>query len=791
MIATLMGRAVITPADLQALRDQVAMLEGRADITPADLQALRDQVAMLEGRADITPADLQALRDQVAMLEGRADITPADLQALRDQVAMLEGRADITPADLQALRDQVAMLEGRADITPADLQALRDQVAMLEGRADITPADLQALRDQVAMLEGQAVITPADIQALRDQVAMLEGRADITPADLQALRDQVAMLEGRADITPDDLQALRNEIAALEQQQVGLLARLAPEEKINGVPLPIGLIRSTATPVYATDADSYRSAGLETQFPALSALIVRDWNDSTVTLGSDLHVKSIAGDTEDASGNVEIMVTYELEGEEITVSFTDGDFETAYDGTWTKEIDGITYSFWFSNDSFRHFSITGTDACGGPCLWTYSTIGARTDPAHMPAGSATYYGIARADSFLKNEPSSNPNRQRIYGALRLTADFGGSTLEGRITDIQVRKHNESSRTDWPESTYLAIDGGQIVDGQFTAKLTGMDSNANAPMDQSLGGYEGDVLGEFYGPAAEEVGAVFNASRNDRVLLGWFGGAQFDPDRLAGSSRTPVSVGVDRDFSASTTQLTDAASVTAVESDGADGFYVTYIVDGAAQRIHLPVSVYDSGDRIFETEGPPDYGIWDQANSYSKSAEFDHFSVNGWYVTYETAPDGSQTALGYSRGYMVYGEPTAVLPAGTAEYAGRVYLNGWSRTDPSSSEREQFLGSLALTADFDNRTIGGLIDDWSFRAYSGNSGYEDFNAETVIQNGTIMNNELSAELVRTGRSDFTGNMTGQFFGPGAAEVGGVIDGEDRSHVYEGWFGGKKQ
>jgi hypothetical protein len=42
--------------------------------------------------------------------------TPAEVQALRDQIATLEGRADITPAMVQALRDQIATLEGRADI---------------------------------------------------------------------------------------------------------------------------------------------------------------------------------------------------------------------------------------------------------------------------------------------------------------------------------------------------------------------------------------------------------------------------------------------------------------------------------------------------------------------------------------------------------------------------------------------------------------------------------------------------------------------------------------------------
>ena len=558
--------------------------------------------------------------------------------------------------------------------------------------------------------------------------------------------------------------------------------------------VPEGLARSTATPVYATDADSYRSAGLETQYPALSSHMLQDWNNSTVTLHDlDVDVRSVAGDTEAASGNVEIAVTYEADGEEITISFTDDDFESAHDGTWTKEIDGITHGFWFSNDSFRHFSTVGIDACeDGECLWTYSTIGARTDTAHMPAGSATYYGSARADSFLKNEPGSNPNRQRIYGNLSLTADFAGSTLEGRITNIEVRKGNESNRTDWPASTYLAIGDGKIVDGQFTANLTGMDSNANAPMDESLSGYEGGVLGEFYGPAAEEVGGVFNASRDDRVLHGWLGGVQFDPDRLAASVRTAVSVGVDRDFSASTSQLTDAASVTAVESDGADGFYVTYMVDGAAQRIHLPVSVYDHGDRRYDIEGPPGYGIWGQASSFYK-AEFDHLSVNGWFIwNYDEESDGTPTTTGVQEGFMVYGEPTTTLPASTAAYAGRVYLTGWSRTDPNrNSGYSRFRGSLALTADFDNQTIGGMLNDWSSRG-PGESDFEDVNSEVVIQNGSITNNELSAELV--GRNDaagFTGDMTGQFFGPGAAEVGGVIDGQSTDAVFVGWFGGKKQ
>ena len=554
---------------------------------------------------------------------------------------------------------------------------------------------------------------------------------------------------------------------------------------------PEGLVRSTATPVHWTGADSWETAGLETHYPVSSSNALRDWNDSTVTLGSGgLHAMSVAGTYEAASGGVEVIVTYELDGGALyTLSFTTDDY-LEDGGYWEKVIDGESHSFWYGED-FGNFATVGFDRCDeGVCLVSYGTIGARTEPARMPAGTATYSGSARADTWIKNEPSSSPNRQRIYGILRLTADFAGSTLDGRITDIQVRRQTESNRSDWPDTTYLAIHDGKIVDGQFTATLTGMDSNANASMDESLRGYEGGALGEFYGPAAEEVGGVFNASRDDRVMVGRFGGAQFDPDRLAGASRTAVSVGVDRDFSASTSQLTDAASVAAVRSDGADGFHVTYVVDGVRQRIHLPVSGYDPGDRGYDTEGPPDYGIWDAADSYDRSPEFDYVSVNGWYIwNYDTEADGTRTNHDVQRGHMVYGEPTAVLPSGMAEYAGRMYLNRWSRTDPTNATgRRQLQSSLTLTADFDNHAIGGRLHDWSQRDTGGN--YEAIDAEVAIRNGTIANAEFTADLAGTG-GNFTGGMTGQFFGPGAVEVGGVIDGSTRDNVFEGWFAGKKQ
>ena len=99
-----------------------------------------------------------------------------------------------------------------------------------------------------------------------------------------------------------------------------------------------GLVRSTGAPIYATTAQSYETAGLSTRFPALSSHLQRDFTESTVTLGSDrVRIESIAVDDEAEDGGVVVSVTYVLDGEEVTVSFTTADIVAANE--WSREIE--------------------------------------------------------------------------------------------------------------------------------------------------------------------------------------------------------------------------------------------------------------------------------------------------------------------------------------------------------------------------------------------------------------------------------------------------------------------
>ena len=166
----------------------------------------------------------------------------------------------------------------------------------------------------------------------------------------------------------------------------------------------------------------------------------------------------------------------------------------------------------------------------------------------------------------------------------------------------------------------------------------MDSGSNA-LEDTVRGFEGTVHGEFYGPDAEEMGAVVSAesAAHNRALIGRLDSKQLDPRNFDGE-RIPLSVGVERDFPMMQVEITDTATVTAIEGDGAGGFHVTYQVDGAPQRVHLEASDYGSDPDfrafIYASDGENSpYALFDMTDSFaiSQSPEFDHFNAQGWGV----------------------------------------------------------------------------------------------------------------------------------------------------------------
>ena len=546
-------------------------------------------------------------------------------------------------------------------------------------------------------------------------------------------------------------------------------------------------------------------ANSDNQFTPLTAAQrdMRTNGSATVGLTDDFRVTAISGD-----GTGGFHVTFVRGGVETMLHFEDPDPDCA--GCLVAETDdGVDVWFWSQHRE-------DMDRGSAPVHRFYDEINAgvyvddsgqrdrymlvyghRTETADLPAGAALYSGWMYTRSQLKDNRDSN-GRLDINGTVRLIADFDASTLEGNVSGIRfLRYDQDGNRSPWeaiPTTNRFEFGNGRITGGQFMAELTGMDSDNNA-LDDTVQGFEGTVNGEFYGPAAEEMGAVVSAesAAHNRVLIGRLNSKRLNP-RVFDGERVPLSVGVERDYPSMQVQLTDTATVAAIEGDGTGGFYVTYRVDGADQRVHMEASDYDSDPEIrniYVNEGDNSpYVLFDMSDSFAifRSPEFDHFNANGWVVV---AYDANGDVENVRRGLMVYGNRTEVadLPAGTASYAGRVRAFGYPSDDPSSSSQSDMRGSLALMADFANSDVTGRIHNIEIRD-------ESSTGALAISNGAISGSGFTADVAGTiDPGSFDGDMSGQFFGPAAAEVGGVLSGEytepGETIVVHGFFGGKKQ
>ena len=302
-----------------------------------------------------------------------------------------------------------------------------------------------------------------------------------------------------------------------------------------------GLTPSMAAPVRAKDAGDTLANLLPNptnRFAPLSSSLKLTLGGTPRSEFSDeVHVSAISSDG--ANG---FRVTYVVDAEERTVHFRESDWESDFSGIYSRELAGEGYEnarLWSQTDSFNgaekdrgSTEFTYFDAIASSFYkgeedadhLTYLTYGARTEA--MPAtGTATWLGRMRAKIWDRNWDRENPDTTDLYGDLNLTVDIEEGVLAGHIGRLRTWDSSQNTWLPLPDSTGFEIDNGEMVDGQFTADLTGVDTDPSAPLYRSMRGFEGDMLGEFYGPAAQEVGGVLNARRqvDGRVASGWFGG----------------------------------------------------------------------------------------------------------------------------------------------------------------------------------------------------------------------------------------------------------------------------
>ena len=427
--------------------------------------------------------------------------------------------------------------------------------------------------------------------------------------------------------------------------------------------------------------------------------------------------------------------------------------------------------------------------------WFLFVFGARTPDAAVPsAGTAGYEGWLVANTFDAGNPS-NSVRQRLYGHLKVVANFDLGRLEGVIRNIRGTEPGASGSTQalWPTSSF-AITDGRFVNGQFTATITGRDSDPNPSLGQSAAGYVGNLLGELYGPNADEMSALLTATRDaaddahDRVLEGYVYSR-----RVVGphSDDAPLSTGVDRhDINTSPRIVSQGADnrVTAIESDSVGGYRITYLVDGQSKTVSL---------------GPEDGPFGTVWQSYSRKTVLS-FTIsdlaptqgiraprNGAITVTRTPTPMSGCSDHSEKWFTDPGRRRRACrrPAAPRTSETRTPTFGESRPANASLRNAGAIrGSLALSADFAAGGISGRIDNLQ-RRMNFSSPYSSVSGQFAIDNGAIQGNGLSADLSGLG---YSGKVRGAFYGPAADEAAGVMEATDSdSRMLHGRFIGTKQ
>ncbi|MCY4515062.1 MAG: transferrin-binding protein-like solute binding protein, partial [Candidatus Tectomicrobia bacterium] len=310
-----------------------------------------------------------------------------------------------------------------------------------------------------------------------------------------------------------------------------------------------GLARSLQDPRFA-DGDADTLSGLlpggEEVFSTLSAALWRDYqNRSSAVPGlGTAYVKSVSSD---AKGG--FHVTFVIDGNESLAHFPAHRFGTTlFQGGVQGSLTG--YSLWSWTDSFEAGSdeTEAANRTGGASYYDYFDVngwqagtsgignfrgimayGVRTRPDNLPTGSAGYEGRLRAEMW-NADGSAWGSQNWVRGTVHLQANFDDGQVSGRIDGLQFQPQGES-RYALPDGNVVDIASTPIGEARFAADWVGNDSNRNAAPHETIDGFSGTLIGEFYGPAADELGGVLSGRRAatdaapEQYLIGGFGGSQ--------------------------------------------------------------------------------------------------------------------------------------------------------------------------------------------------------------------------------------------------------------------------
>lgn len=190
------------------------------------------------------------------------------------------------------------------------------------------------------------------------------------------------------------------------------------------------------------------------------------------------------------------------------------------DQTFTLGQHGATASSTLSNGQVLNFTLIsaglnytalGTwsiDAAGSNGMTTnisYFILGYQTAPTSMPtSGSATYSGTNNVTGVvgIQGGSSNGTGSANLTGNASLTANFGTGAITGSLSNMMATPSNGGSAVAWDS---VSLSGS--ISGALFSGTTAVASTPGTSYSLAAGG-TGTLRGGFYGPSANEVGAVW-------------------------------------------------------------------------------------------------------------------------------------------------------------------------------------------------------------------------------------------------------------------------------------------
>ena len=686
------------------------------------------------------------------------------------------------------------------------------------------PPTEQDLIDR-AIERAQAAVTAAMSAAEQaaDQCAFLDAACSDADAAAAALTQaETALTSARAATTSAaaETAATAAETASTAATTAAMAVQTAVNAPVGPAPAPgmavDGLASSAAPKREAADATTLQtlfSTQPNNAYSPVSGALKRDFSAGTASLDGVLHVHTVQ---RTAAGGYVIVYT---DGQtQHTIEFRSEHCRPGYCEVRNGSYHGLWA--WTAADNQplgqpRFWHMHALNLLANPGTGEESRIafvfGLKTPAATLRTlGEAVYTGYTRMDARRAGDNSTSL-QQRYSGNVRLVANFDISRLYGRIVDVRGSEPGSSTRNPLPTSSFSISDGKIHDNGQFTATLTGMDSDASVLDVNSVRGVMGQILGEFYGPNGGTIGGVVTASRdlagdaNDLVFQGYIRGGKLGP--TVDLAADALVAGVDR-YNGDRTELLTDDGMAQVERT-ANGWSVT--VDGRT------VSFDDAGDygalerlslTYFRDLGNSQSSVfWTSTSGFGTFQRFDHFDVKGFNYTSWTPGVDPATAdfdtdfISANYAFVLHGNrtPAGSVPAsGTGTYTGFMNARDFPTDDGVSSQGPAatwYAGDATLTAAFGSSSVSGRLSNLRSRPGDASSDYADVQGELSFD-ATINGNRFTASSV-TGTQDMagyqSGSVRGAFFGPTAEEAGGVFDATDATNnrAMIGYFGGEKE